>query len=213
VLDHSDVVILAVRPQIAAAVLTELKFEPRHHVINLIATFSRDQMTALVMPASNVTCAVPLPSVALGLSPTAIYPHDPLVFALFKSLGVAVQVETQSEFRALQSASAAMAAHFTTLDALSEWLGGRGVDAKTAHDYVEMMSFGLGQVMHSSGLSFLELAAEFKTKGGLNEQFAEHLTTNGVFEAYFTGLDAILARIDRGAALHPAPQEPGATAG
>src|SRR5262245_4739042 len=37
VLDASDVVFLAVRPQIADGVLRELRFRPDHHVISLIA--------------------------------------------------------------------------------------------------------------------------------------------------------------------------------
>ena len=42
VVDQCDTVMLAVRPQIAREVLKELRFQPDHHVVSLIATISRE---------------------------------------------------------------------------------------------------------------------------------------------------------------------------
>ncbi len=196
-LDCSDIVLLAVRPQIAHEVLASLKFRLDHCIINLIATFSREQIAALVAPATKITCAAPLPTVAAHLAPTAIFPPDPGTAALFGRLGIAVEVTTEIEFRALLATSAAMAAYFSLLDTLWSWLKGRGVPVSTAHDYISMMFYGLGQVTQRSDSSFIELASEFKTKGGLNEQFAEELRRQGVFAACSAGLDAILARLEK----------------
>jgi pyrroline-5-carboxylate reductase len=197
-LDRSDIIFLAVRPQIAHDVLADLEFRPDHRVISLIATFSREQIAALVGPASRITCAAPLPTAAAHLAPTVIFPPDPTARNIFSRLGIAVEVTTENEFRALVAATAAMASYFTLLDTLSSWLEAQGVSPATAHEYIAMMFHGLGQVTQRSDASFVELADEFKTKGGLNEQFAEELRHNGVFAACSAGMDAILARIVKG---------------
>jgi pyrroline-5-carboxylate reductase len=54
VLDASDVVILAVRPQIAQEVIAPLRFRSDHHVISLIATLAMETVTALVASAIQV---------------------------------------------------------------------------------------------------------------------------------------------------------------
>jgi pyrroline-5-carboxylate reductase len=71
------------------------------------------------------------------------------------------------------------------------------VRAKTARDYIAAMFRGLSHVPMVSEAAFGELADEFKTKGGLNEQFARDLARGGVFDAWSSGLDAILARIEK----------------
>ena len=86
VLDASDIVVLAVRPQVAGEVLGALKFRAGQQVISLIATASLEMLKALVAPANHVTKAVPLPSVELGRGPTAIYPPDAVTASIFASL-------------------------------------------------------------------------------------------------------------------------------
>ncbi len=196
-LDGSDIVFLAVRPQVARETLASLNFRPDHRVISLIATFSREQIAGLVAPASNITRAVPLPTVAAHLGPTAIFPSDPVTKEIFDRMGFAVEVGTEHELRALQTATAEMAAYFLFLDTLWAWLCDHGVSPSTAREYISMMFRGLGQVPQRSDHSFAELESEFRTKGGLNEQLAADLRRSGVFDAHNAGLDAIFARIQK----------------
>src|SRR6516164_7938597 len=92
VLDASDIVCLAVVPQIAAEVLSELKFDSRHHVISFVAAISIDTMERLVHPAARVVRTIPLPAVAEGKGSTAICPPDAIAKALFSAMGEAVEV-------------------------------------------------------------------------------------------------------------------------
>ena len=197
VVDRSDVVFLAVRPQIAHDIIRELRFRPEHRVISLVATFSRDRIAALVAPAAAVSCAVPQPTVAARLGPTAIFPADPVARALFGRLGTAFEAGSERELHALWASTAAMASYFSMLDTLSSWLVRNGVQAQTARDYIAAMFRGLGHVPVASETAFNELAGEFKTRGGLNEQLARDLARSGVFDAWSAGLDAILARIEK----------------
>ncbi len=197
VVDASDIVFLAVRPQIATGVLEALRFRKDQLIISLIATFSRQRVASLVTPATTVSCAVPQPTAAMRLSPTAIFPSDPVVAALFARVGTAFQAATEEEFRALFTTTAAMASFFAFLDTLSSWLAAHQVSSATAREYVARMFWGLSEVPLHSSLPFAELSAEFKTRGGLNEQFANDLANHGVFPACSKALDAILARIEK----------------
>jgi pyrroline-5-carboxylate reductase len=195
VLDRSRIVFLAVRPQIADDVIHDLKFRTDHHVISLIATYSLERISALVAPAGDCVCAVPQPTVAARAGPTVQFPPDALTASLFKRLGPVVEVDSEVEFRALFAATSAMAAHFAWLDAMTAWLVRHAIDPSRARAYVASMFQGLGGVPISSAKTFDELSQEFKTRGGLNEQFAGHLAERHVFESCATGLDAIFERL------------------
>src|ERR1700741_18493 len=54
VLDTCDTIMLAVRPQIAREVISQLKFRRDHRVISLIATLPREEVAALTAPARRV---------------------------------------------------------------------------------------------------------------------------------------------------------------
>ncbi len=211
VLDCSDVVFLAVRPQVAQDVLAPLTFRSDHRVISLVATFSRDRIAALVQPAGTVACAVPLPTVADRLGPTAIFPPDSVAAAIFGRLGTAIEVTSEDEFRALWSTTAMMATFFLLLDALCSWLTSHGVPPSRARDYIATMFGGLGGVARSGSASFARLADEFATKGGLNEQCAEELRQAGVFDACSRALDSVLARLQHGGSTPPADGGAGAS--
>ena len=93
VLDHSDTIVIAVRPLAARDVLAELRFRPDHQVISLVSALSLRSLCELVVPAVRIARAVPLPSTAKRLSPTAIYPPDPVAFESLLALELSFQLE------------------------------------------------------------------------------------------------------------------------
>ncbi len=196
VLDASDVVVLAVRPQIAADVLRDLSFRPDHHVLSLIATVSLDDLKSLTAPAATVTRAVPLPSVARRQGPTAVYPPHAPIKALFDSLGVAVALDSEAEFDAFTAASAVMSSYFAVADTVAGWMARHGVAPANARAYVGQMFEGLsGTAAAAPESGFSVLAEEHQTRGGLNEQVLKSITEGGVLAGLDDALDAVLARL------------------
>jgi pyrroline-5-carboxylate reductase len=196
VLDSSDIIVLAVRPQVATNVVSELRFRPDHHVISLISTFSLARISVLVAPATKVTRAVPLPSVADRQGPTAIYPPDRLVAELFDRLGTAIEVETANEFEALSTATATIASYFAFVDAIASWLTRHGVPEPKARDYVARIFRGLvDAAVYAPERSLKSLADEHATRGGINEQVLTYLVEHDVFEHLSQALDSVLHRI------------------
>ena len=196
VVDECETVVLAVRPQIAAAVIPELLFRPGQHVISVISGFPVARISALVAPAGKITRAVPLPSAARRRSPTGVYPPDPATIELFSSLGAAFGVESETEFSAVCSVTATMAAWFAFADATASWLAEQGVPPYKARDYIARIYLGMAETaVERPEETFQALAKEHATRGGTNEQFLGHLTAHGVFEQVSGGLDGILRRV------------------
>jgi pyrroline-5-carboxylate reductase len=196
VLDGSDVVMLAIRPQVAVAVLSELKFRSDHHVISLMAIIPVGKVAELVAPAARVTRAVPLPMVADRCGPTGIYPPDPVATELFSRLGTAIEATSADQFDAFCTATATMAPYFAFAAEIASWLARHGVPAADARRYIATVFQGLGNVAVATPQQSLSaLAGEFATRGGLNEQVMAHLKEHGSLDALSDALDAVLQRI------------------
>lgn len=171
VLDRADIVFIAVRPQIVADVLDALEFRPDHHVISLVAATSIDVLRNWIPEPIPLSRAIPLPFVADLQGATAIYPRDALSAAIFSKLGTAVEVEGSREFDLLAAASALMGTYFGLLDAVTGWLGDKGLPPSASDPYMRQLFSGLAQAASARPeTSFERLVVEHSTAGGLNEQ-------------------------------------------
>jgi pyrroline-5-carboxylate reductase len=196
VLNSSDTVVLAVRPAVVRAVLSELHFRPGHRVISLVSGLSLENVSSLVAPAARVTRAVPLPSTAQRIGQTAIYPPDRFVRDLFAAIGTVVEAESEAEFDAICAATATIAAFYAFLDGVASWLSANGMPEAKARDYIAQMF--LGEITTASGQpdeSFQSLANAHSTAGGINELFLRHLSERGFLASIPEGLDMVMKRI------------------
>lgn len=196
VLDSSETVILAVRPPIAREVLAELRFRPDHRVISLVSGLALDSLSDLAAPATRITRAVPLPSTAQRMGPTAIYPSDDFSEHLFAAIGTVFAVDTEAEFDAFCAATGTVAAFYEYMGAIASWLAVHGISNRLARDYVGQLF--LGETTAARALpesSFQSLASAHSTVGGLNDQFRRYLSDRGLLTSIPEGLDVILQRI------------------
>ena len=196
VLDHSDTIVIAVRPSVARSVLSELRFRPDHQVISLVSALSLRSLSELVAPALRIARAVPLPSTAKRLSPTAIYPPDPVALELFAAVGTVFPVERENEFDAICATTATIASYFEFSETIASWLEQQGVPASQAREYIARLFFGVTTgAVEASERSFQSLAAAHATAGGINEQFLKYLVERGFLTSVSEALDAVLHRI------------------
>jgi pyrroline-5-carboxylate reductase len=196
VLDHSDTIVIAVRPSAALDVLSELAFRPDHQVISLVSALSLGSLSEIVAPAVRIARAVPLPSAAKQLSPTAIYPPDPIAFELFAGVGTVFPLERENEFDATCATTATIAAYFAFNETIASWLKRQGVPAPRARDYIARLFLGVTTgAVEAPKRSFQSLAASHATAGGINEQFLKHLVEHGLLTSVSEALDAVLHRI------------------
>jgi pyrroline-5-carboxylate reductase len=200
VLDQSDTIVIAVRPLAARDVLSQLRFRRDHQVISLVSGLSLATLSELVAPAVQIARAVPLPSNAKGLSPTAIYPPDPAAFELFAAVGTVFPVERENEFDAICATTATIAFYFAFNETIASWLEQQGIPASQAREYVARLFLGVTtRAVEAPERTFQSLAASHATAGGINEQFLKHLVEHGLLTRVSEALDAVLHRIEAGA--------------
>src|SRR5215469_6895514 len=110
--DWSETVVIAVRPQVAEAVLGELRFRENQRAISVISGFHAERLRRLIAPVTHLTRAVPLPSTAKRRCPTGIYPQDDFAARMFGLMGEAFTADTEEAFDAFCVATATMATYF-----------------------------------------------------------------------------------------------------
>lgn len=196
VLDRSDLVFMAVRPQIAEEVVRALRFRPDHHVISFIAATPLVRMGSWIDKPVRLSQAIPLPFVADLQGATAIYPADDISKAIFSALGTVVEVDTRREFDLLAAASCMMGTYFGILDATAAWLESQGLSRVDGDAYLRQLFSGLDHTARSRpAASFGELIDDHSTKGGLNEQVLKDFGDFGGTAALHRALDRVFARI------------------
>lgn len=196
VLDQCDTVFIAVTPQVIAEVMADLRFEPRHRVISLVATVSMRRLSELVEPAGRLRRAVPLPFVEAGLGGTLLYPADSEIAALFDRLGRAITLASEDDIDVLTVASATMSAYFATMANIDQWLVDKGIPPAQSRAYLAQLGVGLAaSAADNPEVSYAQLVHDYATTGGLNEQLSRHLDKTGAQQSYGEGLDALFARV------------------
>lgn len=196
VIDASDILFLAVRPQVAADVLGALKFRKYQRIVSLIATFDVARLRTLVAPASTIARAAPLPAVARRLGPLTLYPPVPEIARLLEGLGQLIQLQDESALDAFWAVSGLMGSYFGWLDEIAGWLVRHDLEETQVRPYVAALFEALsvtGAERAKDG--FDRLVVEHSTPGGLNEQAYRELQAAGWTGLVSQTLDLIHARI------------------
>jgi pyrroline-5-carboxylate reductase len=127
---------------------------------------------------------------------TIICPPDQSMATLFGRLGKVVEVELSSEFDALSVVTATYAAYFKYLDTIHNWLKDHGVADSKGRDYIAALFAALANAPEAApDASFMDLAKEYATRGGINEQVLRELSDRNVFDVFAESLDGVHRRI------------------
>ncbi len=192
----ADVAFLAVRPQIAEAVIRELEFRKGQTVVSVIAATDRTKLMRWINEEVELTQAIPLPFVAERQGVTSIYPPSPRIASIFAALGTAVECETQEEYDLLAVASSLMGTYFGVLDRATGWLAEKGISREKGRAYLAPLFLSLAQTAVRKDHEPLEaLRREFSTAGGLNEQVFNDFDRDGGSAALMNALDNVLRRV------------------
>lgn len=194
VVDSSDMVFLAVRPQIAESVLRPLHFRAGQNVVSLIAGLSCDTVSDWT-GAPHVTRAIPLPFVQNGSDVTPIHPPQADVAQVFDALGKALSVQDAKAFDIYSSASALMATYFSLVETASDWMVAKGLNAEDSRSYLGALFGNLGDVLRDDPRSLDDLRVAHSTVGGLNEQVFHQFTAAGGATALTDALTSVYHRV------------------
>lgn len=195
VIDKSDLVFLALRPEIALDVLPQLDFREDQKIVSLIAVTPISLIKRWIGELHHVVRAVPLPTVAQHEGLVILYPDDPEIGDMLKSIGSLVVVSSEREVGLLASVTSLISPFFALMEAVSDWAAARGVEDSVAHHYTASMFHALSvQAMAMNGSNFSDLAVEAATPGGLNEQALGIIYAKGGIDVFLAALNAVAAR-------------------
>ena len=196
VLDASDIIFLAVRPQVAGDVLGALKFRPDHRIVSLVATLEVARLGPLVAPVSSIARVAPIPAVARRLGPLLLHPPVPEIARLLEGLGHLIQLENESDLDAYWSTTGLMASYFGLLGEMAGWLSRQNLEETQVRIFVAALFEALGVTASEYATAgFEQLIARHTTQGGLNEQAWRELKAAGWPGLFSQALDLIHARM------------------
>jgi pyrroline-5-carboxylate reductase len=199
ILDHTDVVVLAILPQDKDNILSELTFKENHVVISLLAGTTNLEIAPLVSPAKRLIRAVPLPCVAKHIGPIATYPPDEIANRLFDPLGTFVAVQKEAQLETLSIITALMAPYYALLKTVVNWSEGQDVARKQAAEYTTAMFAALSVMsMEIQDGNLDVLVKESMTPGGLNEKAMDTIQDHGGFNPWRMALEDVKAKVKGG---------------
>lgn len=198
VIDASDIVFLALRPDHFEAEARQLNFTEGQHVVSLIPTTSVQMLKKSLFPVTEISRAIPLPTVINRNCPIPVYHANDLVLNLFKKLGQPLEVDDEEQLNALWALTGLITPFYDLMDELTQWTVANGVDRQTASQYTADMFQSLSfAAQHSSPIDFKELSRHAATPKGLNEQAGKEIKENGSHEAYKSAASNLLSRINK----------------
>lgn len=196
VADAAGILFLAIRPDVAEAVVRGLRFRPGQLVVSLVSAVDHDTLRAWIGGEVEIVRAVPLPFVATRSGVTTVFPPNGTVEALFSQLGTAVPCTTIDEFDLLAAASALMGSFFGIMDHVVGWLKEGGLPQDVARAYLAQHFYSLSLVaLRNPSVPLKDLRREYSTSGGLNEQMFAVFGRNGGLDALTLALDGVLERL------------------
>jgi pyrroline-5-carboxylate reductase len=196
VIDGSEIIFLALHPQIAPVILPYLDFHENQKVVSLIAATPISLVRELIRVVPDIFRAVPLPSVAQHIGPIILYPNDALLLDIFSKIGKLFAVKSEKHLSLLATVTALISPFFTLMEETAEWAEAGGVERHTAISYTALMFHALSaQALNMPISSFSELAMEAATAGGLNEQALGVIRKKGGFNAFMDALDVVATRL------------------
>ena len=194
VIDRSEIVVLAMRPQQLDEALAGLMFRESQVIASFIAGTPPSGIAQVVAPATQVCQLIPLPAVVLHKGPLLISPEIPEVMTAFAGLGDVVTLDDETRIRAVSCASAVMSTYYEMQNQLIAWLAAQGIPQDTASLYIRSLLEGLATVGRvTPEAERADLPFEHQTKGGLNERVRAGLLEQGWFDMLTSRIDEVYA--------------------
>ncbi len=170
VVDRSDLVFLAVRPENRFEALGGLHVHSDKVLVNVMAGVADSDVRSILVTRASLVRAIPLPSVQDRRSVTITCPPHSEVDALFEELGGVLPARDEREFNVYSTLTATLTAHYQYLATLTGWAEEHGVTPEHADRCVRALFRGLCRALGDHTRSLHELASDHETPGGINEQ-------------------------------------------
>lgn len=191
-LQACDYVVVALGPDSARELLRPLPFEPRHHVVSVMAEVSLAELRQLTDGAGSACRALALPSVVHGGQPLPVYPATPAVEYLFGRTNDLIVTGSEQELLTFWSITGLLSSVLAIGGVAAQWLEQAGIEKERAEAYARVL---FSEVHGLTADGFEEGLQHVSTPGGLNVMMRERLQKTGLERQLSDGLDQISQRL------------------
>lgn len=195
--DACELVLLAIRPQDAAEILTKIKFRPNQTILSVIALKTLAELKEWVAPCQNIVRMLPLPPSQDHLGSVPYYPANAVVENLLPHLGKGLLLNSEDDLNIITAITGFIAPFYTLMDTIAEWAVGHGVKPEVAQSYSVSMFQSLATMADKPGINLKEMIHEAATPGGLNEYANATLLANNSFKPFSQVLEDLLQRVNK----------------
>ena len=176
VVDGSDYIVIATRPDACLETLSELVFTPGKKLISVVAGVEIAELRTVLPGELEIVRAMPVSSAEAGASPTLIYPQEDFVCELFEYCGNAIVVDAEECFTQGTVLACVYSWFFELYDHLVQATEGEALPHGLSRELVMGMAAGAAR---------LALARDDKSAG----EIAESIATEGTYSRL--GLDLL----------------------
>ncbi|MCC3861205.1 NAD(P)-binding domain-containing protein [Pseudemcibacter aquimaris] len=195
VINKSDIIILAVRPDTVNSVLDGLEFPENKLVISVVAGSKPDLLKPLIAPA-NVVCCLPISCAAVNQSPTLLYPHNDEAHELLSLLGTVIPCQNQQEFTTASTYSAFYGWLFEFIAKAGKWGEENGLDPEMARKITEQTICGAAIMSgKDSDKTFEQIIENVATKGGITDLGLKVINADDGYKPWLDAMDAVKNRL------------------
>ncbi|MFG2290442.1 NAD(P)-binding domain-containing protein [Streptomyces sp. NPDC048595] len=193
VVNRSDIVLIAVRPQDRSEALAGLRVDGDRVVVSLMAGIGIGELRQTLGTDAPLVRAIPLPAVRERRSVTVTCPSHPAVDALFDGLGGALPVADEAALNVFSALTATLTTHYWYLATLTDWASRQGVPSEDADRYIRGLFQGVERSLGDQARSLHQLAGDHETPNGINERIRTTWFDAANSAALTKALDALLA--------------------
>lgn len=178
VLADSDIILLAVKPQILPAILKEISpaAEERHLFVSIAAGVPTGKIESSLPPSARVVRVMPNTPMQVGRGASAVARGSragdddvKIVLALFGASGVAVEMPERHMDAVTALSGSGPAYAFFLAECMMEAAAAEGLDRSLARTLAAATIEGAGAMLASSGDAPEELRARVTSPGGTTE--------------------------------------------
>ena len=195
VIDRSDIIFLAVTPNVGLKILDKLRFTSNKKIISFISTINLANLKKLTKN-KNITRAIPLPPIEIKKGPIVICPPNKNAKNIFKHLGEVVEIRNEKLSNKFWATASIMAAYYEILNVSSNWLIKKGINKTIANNYISELFLSLSQdAVNKKSQGFKKLVADSQTPKGLNMQVLNELKRGKFYNKFTKAMDNINKRV------------------
>ncbi|MEM8863357.1 MAG: NAD(P)-binding domain-containing protein [Chloroflexota bacterium] len=198
IVDRCDVLILAVLPEQAEAVLRSLKLRPELRLLSIVSSITLQSLGEWAAPVTKISRAIPLPPIEFGLGPIPMCPPTPELDYLLGPVGTVVSLTDETQFLSITVGSALMAMYYEMTSNIAKYMKDGGLSADEAARYSSSMMVALADSTQREDYEGLvQMSEECLTPGGLNEQVLIGLRRAGWYDSLEKEMDGIKTRLSK----------------